>query len=62
MISFYGSIKQPWGNIAPISYYNSEEDGAFVYMSKENNRNRFVLNARTTGDVILIVEYTKTTD
>lgn len=60
MISFYGSIKQPWGNIAPISYYNSEEDGAYIYISKESNR--FVLNARTTGDVILIVEYTKTID
>lgn len=60
IISFYGSIKQPWGNIAPISYYNSEEDGIFAYMSKTDNR--FVLNTRTIGDVILIVEYTKTTD
>lgn len=62
IISIYGSIRQPWGNIAPISYYNSEEDGAFIYMSKEEQHNRFVLNARTTGDVILIVEYTKTID
>ena len=60
IISFYGSIKQPWGNIAPISYYNSEEDGIFAYMSKTDNR--FVLNTRTIGDAILIVEYTKTTD
>lgn len=62
MISFYGSIKQTSGTQAPISYYDSENDGAFVYMSKLHNR--FVFNAKTAGvgDVILIVEYTKTTD
>lgn len=62
MISFYGSIKQSSGTQAPISYYDSEDDGAFIYMSKIHNR--FVFNAKTAGigDVVLIVEYTKTTD
>ena len=62
IISIYGSIKQPSGNITPISFYNKTEDGAYVYMSKEINR--FILFARELGigDVILIVEYTKTTD
>nr|DAU92428.1 MAG TPA: tail collar domain [Caudoviricetes sp.] len=62
VISIYGSIKQPSGNITPISFYNKANDGAYVYISKE--RNRFILYARELGigDVILIVEYTKTTD
>lgn len=62
IISFYGSIKQPSGTITPISYSASEEDGAFICMSKA--RNSFVLYAKAygVGDVILIVEYTKTTD
>lgn len=62
IISIYGSVKQPSGNITPISYYNTAEDGAFIYMSKSHNR--FILNANTCGigDVVLIVEYTKTTD
>lgn len=62
IVSIYGSIKQPSGNITPISYYNTAEDGAFIYMSKSHNR--FVLNANVSGigDVVLIVEYTKTTD
>lgn len=62
LISIYGSIKQSLGNITPISFYNNANDGAFVCMSKEDNR--FVLYARESGvgDVILIVEYTKTTD
>lgn len=62
VISIYGSIKQPSGNITPISFYNKTEDGAYVYMSKE--RKRFILFARELGigDVVLIVEYTKTTD
>lgn len=62
IISFYGSIKQPSGTIVPISYSASEEDGAFVCMSRV--RNSFVLytKAYDIGDVILIVEYTKTTD
>lgn len=62
VISIYGSIKQPTGNITPISFYNKATDGAYVYTSKE--RNRFILYARELGigDVILIVEYTKTTD
>ncbi len=62
IISFYGSIKQPSGTITPISYSASEEDGAFICMSKA--RNSFVLYAKAygAGDVILIVEYTKTTD
>ena len=62
VISIYGSIKQPSGNITPISFYNKANDGAYVYMSKEAKR--FLLFAREigVGDVILIVEYTKTTD
>lgn len=62
IISFYGSIKQPSGTIVPISYSASETDGAFVCMSKA--RNSFVLYTKAygIGDVILIVEYTKTTD
>ena len=62
IISFYGSIKQPSGTITPISYSASEEDGAFICMSKA--RNSFVLYTKAygAGDVILIVEYTKTTD
>lgn len=62
IISFYGSIKQPSGTITPISYSASDKDGAFVCMSKA--RNSFVLYAKAygVGDVILIVEYTKTTD
>ena len=62
IISFYGSIKQPSGTIVPISYSASEEDGAFVCMSRA--RNSFVLYTKAygIGDVILIVEYTKTTD
>lgn len=62
IISFYGSIKQPSGTITPISYSASEEDGAFICMSRA--RNSFVLYAKAygVGDVILIVEYTKTTD
>lgn len=62
IISIYGSVKQPSGNITPISYYNTAEDGAFIYMSKSHNR--FILNANTCGigDVVLIVEYTKTND
>lgn len=62
VISIYGSIKQPSGNITPISFYNKTNDGAYVYTSKQTNR--FILYARETGvgDVILIVEYTKTTD
>ena len=62
MISFYGSIKQASGTQTPISYYDNEEDGAFIYMSKIHNR--FVFNAKKLGigDVILVVEYTKTTD
>lgn len=62
VISIYGSIKQPSGNITPISFYNKTEDGAYVYMSKESKR--FILFARElgVGDVILIVEYTKTID
>lgn len=62
IISFYGSIKQPSGTIAPISYSASEEDGAFICMSRA--RNSFVLYAKAygVGDVILVVEYTKTTD
>lgn len=62
VISIYGSIKQPSGNITPISFYNKATDGAYVYISKE--RNRFILYARELGigDVILIVEYTKTID
>lgn len=62
VISIYGSIKQPSGNITPISFYNKANDGAYVYMSKESKR--FLLYAREigVGDVILIVEYTKTID
>ena len=62
VISIYGSIKQPSGNITPISFYNKANDGAYVYMSKEAKR--FLLFAREigVGDVILVVEYTKTTD
>lgn len=62
IISFYGSIKQPSGTITPISYSASEEDGAFICMSRA--RNSFVLYTKAygAGDVILIVEYTKTTD
>ena len=62
VISIYGSIKQPSGNITPISFYNKANDGAYVYMSKEAKL--FLLFAREigVGDVILIVEYTKTTD
>ena len=62
IISFYGSIKQPSGTITPISYSASEKDGAFVCMSRD--KNSFVLYAKAygVGDVILIVEYTKTTD
>lgn len=62
IISISGSIKQPSGAITPISYYDSELDGAFIYMSKDLNS--FVLNCRKfgVGYVILIVEYTKTTN
>ncbi len=62
VISIYGSIKQPSGNITPISFYNKANDGAYVYMSKEAKR--FLLFAREigVGDVILVVEYTKTAD
>lgn len=62
VISIYGSIKQPSGNITPISFYNKTNDGAYVYTSKQTNR--FILYAREigVGDVILIVEYTKNTD
>lgn len=62
VISIYGSIRQPSGNITPISFYNKANDGAYVYMSKESKR--FLLYAREigVGDVILIVEYTKTID
>lgn len=62
IISISGSIKQPSGAITPISYYVSESDAAFIYMSKDLNA--FVLNGKQfgVGDVILIVEYTKTTD
>ena len=62
IISISGSIKQSSGAITPISYYVNESDGAFIYMSKDLNS--FVLNGKQfgIGDVILIVEYTKTTD
>ena len=62
IISIYGSIRQPSGTITPISYYVNESDAAFIYMSKSNNA--FILNGKQfgIGDVILIVEYTKTTD
>ena len=62
IISIYGSIKQPSGTIAPISYHDSSSDGAFICMSKRLGH--FIFNAKTAGvgDVILIVEYTKTID
>lgn len=62
IISISGSIKQPSGAITPISYYVNESDGAFIYMSKDLNS--FVLNGKQfgIGNVILIVEYTKTTN
>ena len=62
VISIYGSIKQPSGNITPISFYNKATDGAYVYTSKENNRFMFFARELGVGEVILIVEYTKTTD